>query len=94
MTVRNQSVRIGCETSEPCLVSYGEPQESILGPELFNNYISDLPSVLEVKSLESYFDDSQLYLSSLVKAVHNFVARIVSGTRKFVHVTPIPKQLQ
>ena len=73
MTVRNQSVRIGCETSEPWLVSYGVTQGSILDPELFNINISDLPSLLEVKSLESYFDDSQLYLSSLVQAVHIFI---------------------
>ena len=32
LTGRKQSVRIGYETSEPRLVSYGVPQGSILGP--------------------------------------------------------------
>ena len=31
-----ESVRIGSETSEPRLVSYGVPPGSILGPALFN----------------------------------------------------------
>ena len=60
---RNQSVRIGCETSEPRLLSYGVPQGSILGSALFNIYINDLPSMPKVGSLECYIDDSQLYLS-------------------------------
>ena len=67
LTGRKQSVRIGCETSEPRLVSYGVPQGSILGPALFNIYINDLPSVPKVRSLECYGDDSKLYLTFPVR---------------------------
>ena len=34
------------------------------------------------------------YYIELLQTVQNFAARIVSGTRKFDHVTPILKQLQ
>ena len=60
-------MRIGCETSEPRLVSYGVPQGSILDPALFNICNNDLPSVPKVGSLECYVDDSQLYLSFPVR---------------------------
>ena len=50
LTRRKQSLRIGCETSEPLLLSYGVPQVSILGSALFNIDINDLPSVPKVGS--------------------------------------------
>ena len=60
-------MRIGCETSEPRLVSYGVPQGSILGPVLFDIYINHLPSVRKLGSLKCYVDDSQLHLSFPVR---------------------------
>ena len=44
-------------------ISHGVPQGSILGPALFTIYINEIPNIPEFGSLESYVDDSKLYLS-------------------------------
>ena len=64
---RRQYVRIGSEHSTLCGLSHGVPQGSILGPVLFNIYINDLPTLPESCTLESYVDDSKLFLSFQVK---------------------------
>ena len=67
LTGRQQYDRIGSETSNLAPITHGVPQGSILGPALFNLYINDLPAVPESGSLESFVDDSKLYLSFPVK---------------------------
>ena len=67
MKDRRQYVRIGSEHSTLCGLSHGVPQGSILGPVLFNIYINDLPTLPESCTLESYVDDSKLFLSFQVK---------------------------
>ena len=67
LTGRQQYIRIGSETSHLGPITHGVPQGSILGLALFNLFINYLPTVLESGSLESFVDDSKLYLSFPVK---------------------------
>ena len=60
---RTQSVRIESFLSDALPLSHGVPQGSILGPLLFNVYINDLPTLPKACSVESYVDDSKLYLT-------------------------------
>ena len=63
LTRRLQSVRIGTSTSRALPITHGVPQGAILSALLFTIYLNDLPSVIRHCSLESYVDDSKLFVS-------------------------------
>ena len=91
LTGRTQQVKIGSLVSEPGLITHGVPQGSILGPALFNIYLNDLPTIPNFGDLESYVDDSKLYLSFPIKSVSDVMWNINEDLSK---ITGTPKMLQ
>ena len=82
LSERLQCVRIGAETSSLQGISHGVPQGSILGPALFTIYLNNFPSIPDVCSLESYVDDSKLYLSFPVAEASNMIQQINNDLKK------------
>jgi hypothetical protein len=63
---RHQSVRIGESVSSSCLVKYGVPQGSVLGPVLFSLYLTGIQDVLSKYGFTYalFADDIQLMVVS------------------------------
>ena len=81
LTDRLQSTRLGTFRSEELIVTHGVPQGSILGPFLFTLCITDLPSVVIVSSVESYVDDTKVYLSFSSKDIDSCLTKVIEDLR-------------
>ena len=68
-TARVQSTRVGTSLPDQLTVTYGVPQGSILSPASFNLYMNDLPNAVQFSSVESYVDDTKIFLSFSSKDV-------------------------
>ena len=62
MSDRQQSVTIKGVQSKERTLKYGVPQGSVLGPELFKDYITPLASLIDSFNINfhGYADDTQL----------------------------------
>jgi hypothetical protein len=48
-------------------MTHGVPQGALLSPLLFCIYTDDLPRIPQVSNLESFVDDSKLFMSFAIK---------------------------
>ncbi len=85
LTDRKQQTRIGSVLSELGNITHGVSQGSILGPALFNIYLNDLPTMPISGALESFEDDSKLYLSFPVKNAGDVMRKSMKIYQKLPH---------
>ena len=69
LSCRMQLTRVGTSLSDQLTVNYGVPQGSILRPAMLSLHMYDLPNAVQFSSVESYVDDTKIFLSFSSKDV-------------------------
>lgn len=75
---REQRTGFANVLSEPLTVTHGVPQGWILWPMLITLYKSDLHNSVKLSKIESYVDDTKIYLS--------FATKDQDGCPQFTHL--------
>ena len=72
----SQSVRIDSTLSDPLPITHGVPKVAVLSSLFFCICLNDLPSAPGTCSLESYVDDSQVFLSFPLAEVDSAIEKL------------------
>ena len=75
LSSHTQAVRIG-SFSDMLPITHGVPKGAILSPLLFCIYLNDLPGTPEECCLESYVDNSKLFLSFPIADTKNTIRKL------------------
>ena len=65
-----QLTRVGTSLSDQLTLNYGVPQGSIVRPAILSLHMNDLPNAIQFSSVESYVDDTKIFLSFSSKDVN------------------------
>ena len=80
---RSQSTRIASTLSDPLPITYRVPRRAILSPLLFCIYLNDLPFASQTCCLESYVDDSKVFLSFPLSDIDSAVRKLEDDLRNY-----------
>ena len=81
LTNQMQSTQLGTSRTSELTVTHGIPQGSILGPLMFSLYMNDPPSFVKFSSVESYVDDTKVYLSCSSNYIDSCLAKVLEDLR-------------
>ena len=77
---RSQYVQIGSNKSCYKKINFGVPQGSILGPILFNIYVSDMKNEFEPPCIH-YADDTNFYEHYKVSEISQSIATLANAAK-------------
>ena len=78
---RSQCTRRASTLSDPLPITHGVPLGAILSPLLFCIYLNDLPFASQTHCLESYVDDSKVFLSFHLSDIDSAVPKLEDDLR-------------
>jgi hypothetical protein len=78
---RRQYVRIGFTVSSVLPLSHGVPQGTILSTLLFCIYTNDIPAIPLSCNIDSYVDDSKLFLTFCMKDIKQTIVKLENDLR-------------